>query len=92
VHDRLIERIDDEVRTSMGLVDERRYLEQFERYLTQVSCWVKHEKYHNPVTGQDEDADEDLMAEWSMRCTWRRAMGEPRPSGARSSPRLVLGP
>jgi len=24
---------------------------------------VKHEKYHNPVTGQDEDADEDLMAE-----------------------------
>jgi serine protein kinase len=63
VHDRLIERIDDEVRTSMGLVDERRYLEQFERYLTQVSCWVKHEKYHNPVTGQDEDADEDLMAE-----------------------------
>jgi predicted Ser/Thr protein kinase len=63
VHDRLIERIDDEVRTSMGLVDERRYLKQFERYLTQVSCWVKHEKHHNPVTGQDEDADEDLMAE-----------------------------
>jgi predicted Ser/Thr protein kinase len=63
VHDRLIERIDDEVRTSMGLVDERRYLEQFERYLIQVSCWVKHEKYHNPVTGRDEDADEDFMAE-----------------------------
>jgi predicted Ser/Thr protein kinase len=63
VHDRLIDRIDDEVRTSMGLVEERRYLEQFERYVTQVSCWVKHEKYHNPVTGQDEDADEELMAE-----------------------------
>jgi predicted Ser/Thr protein kinase len=52
-----------QVHTSMGLVDERRYLKQFERYLTQVSCWVKHEKHHNPVTGQDEDADEDLMAE-----------------------------
>ena len=63
VHDGLIDRIDDEVRTSMGLVDERRYLEQFERYLAQVSCWVKHEKYHNPLTGQDEEADEDLMAE-----------------------------
>jgi serine protein kinase len=63
VHDLLIERIDDEVRTSMGLVEERRYLQQFERYLTQVSCWVKHEKYHNPVTGQDEDADEELMVE-----------------------------
>ena len=63
VQDRLIDRIDDEVRTSMGLVEERRYLEQFERYLTQVSCWVKHERYHNPVTGQYEDADEELMTE-----------------------------
>ena len=35
--------------TTMGLVDERRYLEQFERYLTQVSCWVKREKYHNAL-------------------------------------------
>jgi predicted Ser/Thr protein kinase len=63
VHERLIDRIDDEVRTSMGLVEERRYLEQFERYLTQVSCWVKHERYHNPVTGQYEEADEELMTE-----------------------------
>ena len=63
VHERLIDRIDDEVRTSMGLVEERRYLEQFERYVTQASYWVKREKYHNPVTGQDEDADEELMAE-----------------------------
>jgi len=63
LHDRLIDRIDHEVRTSMGLVEERRYLEQFERYLTQVSCWVKHERYHNPVTGKYEDADEELMTE-----------------------------
>ena len=63
VHDLLIDRIDDEVRTSMGLVEERRYLQQFERYVTQVSCWVKREKYHNPLTGQDQDADEELMAE-----------------------------
>jgi len=63
VRDRLIERIDDEVRTSMGLVDERRYIEQFERYASQASQWVKREKVHNPITGRDEDPDEDFMGE-----------------------------
>ncbi len=63
VRDRLIDRIDDEVRTSMGLVEERRYIEQFERYLTNVSYWIKHEKVPNPVTGRDEDPDADYMGE-----------------------------
>jgi len=63
VRDQLIDRIDDEVRTSMGLVDERRYMERFERYAAHVSYWVKHEKVPNPITGRDEDPDEDMMAE-----------------------------
>jgi serine protein kinase len=63
VRDRLIDRIDDEVRTSMGLVEERRYIEQFERYVTQVSYWTKREKVPNPVTGRDEDPDEEFMSE-----------------------------
>ena len=63
VFERLIDRIDNEVRTSMGLVEERRYLDQFERYATQVSHWIKHEKFRNPVTGKDEEADEELMAD-----------------------------
>jgi len=63
VRERLLDRIDDEVRTSMGLVDEQRYLEQFGRYITHVSHWVKREKIHNPVTGRDEDPDEEMMAE-----------------------------
>jgi predicted Ser/Thr protein kinase len=62
VRDRLIDKIDDEVRTSMGLVDERRYIEQFERYLTHVSHWIKREKVRNPVTGQDEEPDQELMS------------------------------
>jgi predicted Ser/Thr protein kinase len=61
--DRLIDRIDDEVRTSMGLVEERRYIEQFERYVAHVSHWVKKEKIRNPVTGDDERPDEELMGE-----------------------------
>jgi serine protein kinase len=63
VRDRLIDKIDDEVRTSMGLVEERRYIDRFERYVTHVSYWVKHEKVPNPITGRDEEPDEQMMAE-----------------------------
>ncbi len=63
VRDKLIDRIDDEVRTSMGLVEERRYIDQFERYVSHVSYWVKKEKVPNPITGRDEDPDEEMMAD-----------------------------
>lgn len=63
VRDLLIDRIDDEVRVSMGLVEERRYLEQFERYVSQVSPWVRREKVKNPVTGADEKPDDNFMAD-----------------------------
>jgi predicted Ser/Thr protein kinase len=63
VRDQLIDTIDDEVRISMGLVEERRYIEQFERYVAQVSPWVRREKVKNPVTGADDDPDEGFMAE-----------------------------
>ncbi len=63
VRERLLERIADEVRISMGLVEERRYIDHFERYVTHVSYWMKHEKVPNPVTGVDEEPDQDLMAE-----------------------------
>jgi predicted Ser/Thr protein kinase len=63
VRDKLIDRIDDEVRTSMGLVEERRYIDQFERYASHVSYWVKREKVPNPITGRDEDPDEEMMGD-----------------------------
>jgi predicted Ser/Thr protein kinase len=63
VRDKLIDLIDDEVRTSMGLVDERRYIEQFERYVAHASYWVKREKVRNPITGRDEDPDDEMMGE-----------------------------
>jgi predicted Ser/Thr protein kinase len=61
VRDKLIDRIDEEVRTSMGLAEERRYIDQFERYITHASYWVKREKVPNPITGRDEDPDEEMM-------------------------------
>jgi serine protein kinase len=63
VRDKLIDRIDNEVRTAMGLVEERRYIDQFERYVSYVSHWIRKEKLTNPVTGRDELPDEGYMAE-----------------------------
>jgi serine protein kinase len=63
VRDALLDKIADEVRISMGLVEERRYIEHFERYITHVSYWLKHEKVPNPLTGVDEEPDQELMAE-----------------------------
>ena len=63
VRDTLIDQIDDEVRTSMGLVEERRYIDRFERYVAHVSYWVKKEKVPNPITGRDEEPDEEMMTE-----------------------------
>ncbi len=61
VRDQLIDHIDEEVRTSMGLAEERRYIDQFERYVSHASYWVKREKFPNPITGRDEDPDEEMM-------------------------------
>jgi len=63
VRDRLLDVIDDEVRTAMGLVEERRYIQQFERYVSMISHWIRKEKITNPITGRDEEPDEELMGE-----------------------------
>ncbi len=44
-------------------MDETRYRELFDRYITHVSYWVKGEKLRNPLTGQYEDPDPRLLSE-----------------------------
>lgn len=63
VRERFLDRVDDEVRMSMGLVEERQYAELLGKYLTHVSHWTKKEKLRNPLTGRLEDPDEDMMSE-----------------------------
>ncbi|HZA50434.1 MAG TPA: serine protein kinase PrkA [Myxococcaceae bacterium] len=58
-----LERVDAEVRDSMGLISERQYEELFQRYIQHVSHWVKGERMRNRVTGESEKADETLMSE-----------------------------
>ena len=61
IRERWLDRVGEEIRSCTGLVEEAQYLELFNRYVTQVSYWVKSEKHYNRVTGQYEDADEEMM-------------------------------
>jgi predicted Ser/Thr protein kinase len=63
VRERYLDLVDEEVRSSMGLVEEQQYTQLFERYVGNVSHWVKKEKQRNPITGRMEDPDEELMSE-----------------------------
>jgi predicted Ser/Thr protein kinase len=47
----------------MGLVSETQYQQLFEKYIQNVSHWVKGEKMRNRVTGEMERPDERRMAE-----------------------------
>ena len=55
--------IEDEIRTSMGLVEEAQHVSLFTRYVQNVSQWVKREKVRNAITGNYEDPDEELLGE-----------------------------
>ncbi|MBI2391483.1 MAG: serine protein kinase PrkA [Deltaproteobacteria bacterium] len=58
---RLLDMWEDELRVASGLVEERSWLDLFERYVRHVSVWTKGEKVKNAVTGQYEDPDPTLM-------------------------------
>jgi serine protein kinase len=55
--------LDEEVRISMGLVDELRHRELFARYVLHVSHLTKKEKLLDTVTGQYVAPDESLLKE-----------------------------
>jgi len=58
-----LDRVDTEVRESMGLVSEGQYRELVERYIQAVSHWVRGEKMRNRITGEMEKPDEQRMQE-----------------------------
>ncbi len=63
VTERYLDLIDADVRSAMGLVDEERYVDFFERYVEHVTHWIKREKLYNKTTGRFEEPDEGLMQE-----------------------------
>lgn len=62
VRNRWLDRVDDEVRTATGIIEESQYMDLFDRYVTHVSYWVKNERVLNRVTGKFEDPDVELMS------------------------------
>ncbi|MEZ4359888.1 MAG: hypothetical protein R3B48_06880 [Kofleriaceae bacterium] len=63
VRHRLFDRLDDQVRAAVGLVEESEYGRVFERYITHVMHAVRKEKVRNPSTGRMEDPDLAMMNE-----------------------------
>jgi serine protein kinase len=59
---RWLDRVDEEFRVATGLVEETQYVDLFQRYVMNVSNWVKGERVYNRVTGKYDDPDESLMA------------------------------
>jgi len=62
VRERWLDRVDREFRDSTGLVEEARYGELFDRYITHVSHHIKGERVFNRVTGVNEEPDREMMA------------------------------
>jgi predicted Ser/Thr protein kinase len=60
---RVLDLFEDELRIVSGIVEETRYAELFDRYVTHVSYWVKGEQLRNPMTGAYENPDASLFAE-----------------------------
>jgi predicted Ser/Thr protein kinase len=60
---KLFDRIDDEVRASVGLVEESEYSRVFDRYVNHVMHFLKKEKVRDPSTGRLVDPDEGMLKE-----------------------------
>lgn len=63
VRARLFDRIDDEVRASVGLVEESEYGRVFDRYVNHVMHSLKKEKVRDASTGRSVDPDEGMLRE-----------------------------
>jgi serine protein kinase len=63
LREHLLDHWEREVFVASGLIEEHRYEELFDRYVQNVSAWVKSERLHNKVTGDDDEPDETLMKE-----------------------------
>ncbi|MEM9861329.1 MAG: serine protein kinase PrkA [Myxococcota bacterium] len=61
VRRRWLERVDDELRSASGLIDESQYLGLFDQYVNHVSHAMKGERLRNPLTGDMEEPDAALM-------------------------------
>jgi predicted Ser/Thr protein kinase len=60
---KLFDKIDDEVRVAVGMVEESEYARVFDRYVNHVMHALKKEKVRNTNTGRMDEPDEGMMKE-----------------------------
>ena len=58
-----LDRAEKDMRTATGLVEEASYADLFTRYVDHVTHFVRGEKMQNPITGDYEEPDANLMAD-----------------------------
>jgi len=61
VEQAFLDKVDQEIRDSMGLASLQSYEELFSRYVVNVSHWVKQERLLDKVTGKLVEPSEDFM-------------------------------
>lgn len=61
VRGRWLDKVDDELRTATGLIEEGQYESLFDQYVAHVSFHVKKERLLNSITGKYEDPDTKMM-------------------------------
>ncbi len=59
-----IEKVDREVRDSLGLVDERIYEDYIKKYVEHVTAFLKGEKIKNTITGRYEESSDYFITEF----------------------------
>ena len=64
VRNEYLNRIDSEVRESIGLYDSRQWEEFLRKYIQHLAVAIKKERIKNPITGKMEDPDQSLMEEF----------------------------
>lgn len=64
VRDVYLDELDSEVRSCLGIHDEKQYEGFLKKYIVNVTAYLKKEKIRNPVTDKNEDPDRFLMEEF----------------------------
>lgn len=59
--EKLLDKIEEEALSALGLVEESEYERVFERYINHAMHWTKGEKLLNPLTGRSEDPDASFL-------------------------------
>ncbi|NDD90941.1 serine protein kinase PrkA [bacterium] len=64
VRNEYLNRIDSEVRESIGLYDHRQWEEFLRKYVQHLAAAIKKERIKNPITGKMDEPDQSLMDEF----------------------------